>query len=49
MCDICKTTIFNYHWICSTCGLFVCLDCYQVMEVSQSPVLFYITFKKRTL
>ena len=30
MCDICKTTIFNYHWICSTCGLFVCLDCYQV-------------------
>ena len=31
MCDICKTTIFNYHWICSTCGLFVCLDCYQVL------------------
>merc|ERR1740128_144960 len=29
MCDICKTTIFNYHWMCSTCGLFVCLDCYQ--------------------
>ena len=31
MCDICKTTIFNYHWMCSTCGLFVCLDCYQVL------------------
>ena len=29
MCDICKTTLFNYHWICGTCGLFVCLDCYQ--------------------
>ena len=31
MCDICKTTIFNYHWMCSTCGLFVCPDCYQVI------------------
>ena len=29
MCDVCKTTLFNYHWICGTCGLFVCLDCYQ--------------------
>ena len=29
MCDVCKTTLFNYHWICGMCGLFVCLDCYQ--------------------
>ena len=29
MCDICKTTLFNYHWICGACGMFVCLDCYQ--------------------
>lgn len=29
MCDVCKTTLFNHHWICSSCGLFVCLDCYQ--------------------
>ena len=29
MCDVCKTTLFNYHWICGVCGLFVCLDCYQ--------------------
>ncbi len=30
MCDVCKTTVFNYHWICGRCGVFVCLDCYQV-------------------
>ncbi len=31
MCDACKTTLFNYHWTCGKCGLFVCLDCYQVI------------------
>ena len=30
MCDVCKTTIFDHHWICGRCGVFVCLDCYQV-------------------
>ena len=30
MCDVCKTTIFDHHWICGHCGVFVCLDCYQV-------------------
>ena len=29
MCDVCRTTIFNYHWICGVCGMFICLDCYQ--------------------
>ena len=29
MCDVCKTTLFNYHWICGVCGMFVCLDCYK--------------------
>jgi hypothetical protein len=29
MCDVCKTTIFNYHWTCGRCGIFFCLDCYQ--------------------
>ncbi|VVC42709.1 JmjC domain [Cinara cedri] len=27
MCDPCKTTIFNYHWSCLTCGFVVCIDC----------------------
>ena len=29
MCDVCKTTLFNYHWMCNKCGMFICLDCYQ--------------------
>jgi hypothetical protein len=30
MCDVCKTTLFNFHWTCPRCGIFVCIDCYQV-------------------
>lgn len=30
MCDVCKTTIFDHHWTCGRCGVYVCLDCYQV-------------------
>lgn len=29
MCDVCKTTLFNFHWTCGRCGIFICLDCYQ--------------------
>ena len=29
MCDVCQTTLFNYHWTCGQCGVFVCLDCYK--------------------
>ena len=29
MCDVCKTTLFNFHWMCGQCGTFICLDCYQ--------------------
>ncbi len=29
MCDVCKTTLFNVHWTCDRCGMFICLDCYQ--------------------
>ncbi|XP_035773238.1 uncharacterized protein LOC118456510 isoform X2 [Anopheles albimanus] len=29
MCDVCQTTLFNHHWVCSTCGFVVCLDCYK--------------------
>ena len=32
VCDVCKTSIFNYHWTCGRCGLFICLDCYQVSQ-----------------
>ncbi|XP_058446850.1 uncharacterized protein LOC131427559 isoform X2 [Malaya genurostris] len=29
LCDVCSTTLFNYHWVCSTCGFVVCIDCYK--------------------
>ena len=35
MCDVCKTTLFNHHWICGRCGLFVCLDCYHFRKSGQ--------------
>ena len=33
MCDVCETTLFNYHWACNKCGFVVCLDCYKVSEI----------------
>lgn len=27
MCDVCATTLFNYHWSCNKCGFAVCIDC----------------------
>lgn len=29
MCDMCRTTIFNYHWSCGKCGFVVCVDCFK--------------------
>lgn len=29
MCDVCETTLFNFHWACGKCGFVVCLDCYK--------------------
>lgn len=26
-CDLCSTTLFNYHLICTNCGLSLCIDC----------------------
>lgn len=30
ICDVCETTLFNFHWTCGKCGFVVCLDCYKV-------------------
>lgn len=30
MCDVCETTLFNFHWACGKCGFVVCIDCYKV-------------------
>lgn len=29
LCDVCETSLFNYHWTCVCCGFSVCLDCYK--------------------
>ncbi|XP_063708531.1 lysine-specific demethylase 3A isoform X2 [Culicoides brevitarsis] len=29
MCDVCETTLFNFHWVCEKCGFVVCIDCYK--------------------
>ncbi|XP_047509324.1 lysine-specific demethylase 3A isoform X1 [Pieris napi] len=40
ICDVCETTLFNFHWTCGKCGFVVCLDCYKSKtsgEASASP------------
>jgi len=32
MCDVCETTIFNFHWVCHRCGFVVCIDCNRRRE-----------------
>jgi len=32
MCDVCVTTIFNYHWACTTCGFVACVTCKRDRE-----------------
>ncbi|XP_062126405.1 lysine-specific demethylase 3A-A [Drosophila sulfurigaster albostrigata] len=29
ICDVCDTTLFNYHWTCNKCGFGVCIDCFK--------------------
>ncbi|XP_034938275.1 lysine-specific demethylase 3B isoform X1 [Chelonus insularis] len=29
LCDVCETTLFNYHWVCAKCGFAVCIDCFK--------------------
>ena len=32
ICDLCSTTLFNYHFICTKCGLSLCIDCVSESE-----------------
>lgn len=27
ICDVCETSLFNYHWTCELCGTIICIDC----------------------
>ena len=42
MCDVCETTIFNFHWVCHRDGFVVCIDCHRrrvaVGDSKQTPV-----------
>ena len=29
MCDVCESTIFDYHWVCNKCGFAVCTACHS--------------------
>lgn len=36
ICDVCDTSVFNYHWTCVHCGTYVCIDCYEEREEGTS-------------
>ncbi|XP_013192527.2 lysine-specific demethylase 3B isoform X1 [Amyelois transitella] len=36
ICDVCETTLFNFHWTCGKCGFVVCLDCYKSRTSGES-------------
>lgn len=36
MCDVCETSVFNFHWTCKFCGTCVCFDCYNEREQKKS-------------
>uniref|UniRef100_A0A8C4V5B2 Lysine-specific demethylase n=1 Tax=Falco tinnunculus TaxID=100819 RepID=A0A8C4V5B2_FALTI len=40
MCDVCDTTIFNLHWVCSKCGFGVCVDCYRMKKKNDDSDTF---------
>ncbi|XP_054081690.1 lysine-specific demethylase 3A isoform X5 [Zeugodacus cucurbitae] len=36
ICDVCDTTLFNFHWTCDKCGFGVCLDCFKDRKEQRS-------------
>nr|XP_014091107.1 lysine-specific demethylase 3A-A [Bactrocera oleae]XP_014091108.1 lysine-specific demethylase 3A-A [Bactrocera oleae]XP_014091109.1 lysine-specific demethylase 3A-A [Bactrocera oleae]XP_014091110.1 lysine-specific demethylase 3A-A [Bactrocera oleae] len=38
ICDVCDTTLFNFHWTCDKCGFGVCLDCFKDRKEQRSCV-----------
>lgn len=35
MCDVCDSTLFNFHWACSKCGFVVCVNCYRMRKCKE--------------
>lgn len=50
MCDVCSTTLFNYHWTCGKCGFVVCVSCFNArrnktaVQVPLSLFLIHLCF-----
>lgn len=40
ICDICSTSLFNYHFICNKCGFTCCVDCYKVNFILFIKIIF---------
>jgi lysine-specific demethylase 3 len=40
-CDVCQTTIFNYHWVCPLCGYLVCIDCWNEDQAQRGGGNFF--------
>jgi len=38
MCDVCATTVFNYHWTCDNCGFMVCPECFKARKSAHEKV-----------
>ena len=34
-CDVCVTSIFNFHWTCGSCGFVSCIDCYDERKLAE--------------
>lgn len=35
LCDVCTTTLFNYHWTCGKCGFVVCVSCFNARRTTK--------------
>ncbi|VVC32692.1 JmjC domain [Cinara cedri] len=46
LCDVCKTTIFNYHWSCLICGFVVCVDCIRNKLGDKKSTTQHVVFKQ---
>ena len=35
LCDTCDTSLFNFHWVCRSCGFCICPTCYSMAYNSE--------------
>lgn len=46
ICDLCSTTLFNHHFICTRCGFSCCIDCYEEHKEDSQYFDFVCSNKK---